>query len=212
MAVESQADTEISQLKKQVETMSNLMQTMLGGMQQLQGQISANQQAPKPPVAQELEISELDLESMPRKQYTDYLISLVSKKLGSEFSNIHTGLRELREKNTEASIKTQVERARAIHPDFDEWQDEMKDLYKTQSSLSIDQLYRLVKSGDPAKVSQLQEKYSPKPKEQPRPALDFGGIMPSQPMTGINPVKMNANDAVLAAFAENSEDLADHFR
>lgn len=68
----------------------------------------------------------------------------------------------------------ELEKVQAQNKDFREWKDEMIALAKVHPTLSLQDVYRLAKSNDPAKAAKLAEKYSPHP-PKPRP---FGALTP----------------------------------
>lgn len=204
----------VDELRGQISEISRGIHSLTSSLQQMQQQVFTmqSQKGETPREKPKPEISEFELESMSRKEYTDYLLEKIESGMQGKFASVDGHVQELKNSNLRSGFQTQIEKVRSKFEDFDEWQDEMKGLFSNNGNLTVEQLYHLSKAENPDKERKIREERKPKTEKN---FLDFGiggGMMPSRSSKGSDGKRMKSDEAAYAAFEENIADLGEHFR
>jgi len=132
------------------------------------------------------------------QQFSDMMentiAAVIEQALGPYAQEI-TGIR--RDLATDQGTR-EIDRLSAANKDFADWVPEMKAASAKHPSLSITEVYNLVKASDPMKADELGKKYNPPPPPPPRP---FSlGPSSTQGNNSQQPKVMDKNEAALDAW------------
>lgn len=199
---------DFSKLESALEGLPRAVQdAVMGGLREFAQEQQDNRAvAPKNPDPEPDPEPEPDLESMSRKE----LIAYMEKKFGS---TVEKALKPLKDNVDSTSAEAQRERinrqvneAAQKHADFWEWTDEMRGKAKTHPSLSVEELYTLVRHENPEKAKQIDtkmaEKEADKKKETQPETPRFGGLTPTSGTKTQKTEKMDSKTAAQAAWDE----------
>lgn len=105
------------------------------------------------------EMTEQQLEAMPRKEFMAYMMNNFTGVLKNELKGVRDDLADTRTSSARERMARAIEAEREKHTDFDDWKDEMKVRLKKNPALTPSELYTLVRADNPQKAKELDGKY-----------------------------------------------------
>lgn len=161
-----------------IKTLDGLGDKITGALgEKLDGLTTTVKNSTPPPPAPKDPLEGIDLNALEPAQ----LFELIQERTGSMIQKaIDDALKphaehivSLRNDLTTNQASTEITRLRAQHKDYEDWGKEMVDTLQAHPTLSLEQTYRLARSSNPTKSSELEAKYNPPAPRPPRP-FSFG--------------------------------------
>lgn len=148
----------------------------------------------KPPTAQELE-------AMSREEYATYLVERIAEEV---INPIRDRIDRSEIQDAKSRVETQAAEAAQAHPDFMEWRDEMREIFKQFPQLDVEDVYSLARSRNPRKAGEidarLKEEEERKAEKENAGNKDvFGGLLPTR-IASSPRSDMKVEDAAAAAW------------
>lgn len=143
-----------------------------------------------------------ELETMPREKFMGVILDKVKATFEEGLKPLRDDFKTDRENRLRESVGEMVLKAQEKHKDFWSWKEEMAEMSKTHPSLTPEDLYVLVKSRDPDKSKQLDEKHKEeevKANPPPKPSK-YGGLPPASGGVTIPRRDMKFEEAAEAAW------------
>jgi hypothetical protein len=149
-----------------------------------------------------------DVNAMDNGKLAEFLIGKVGALLDDRLKGVTTEINNTRTEFRRTKLSEEVDAFSSKHPDFNDWQDEIRALAKENPTLSIPRLYTLARVENPDKAKTVDEKY--KEPEQPKDSgiTLFGGFKPNG-KTSVDKdgkeVKLTVDEALEKAWGEALE-------
>ena len=169
--------TTMAALAKSVTNISNLVgnlassnQNTQQSIQQLNEALSSNFSRKETP-KEEFNFEDVDMSSVAK-----HIIDQVKQITTQSAESLRNELQETKNQTLKSERTKELNALLEQHKDSEEWLTEMRDLAQQNQNLSVNQLYRLARSENPEKASELDEKYKPKEEKE---AEVFAGLTPT---------------------------------
>jgi len=145
------------------------------------------QQAPKGKEKEE-EPPPQNLEVMDREKFAEYILKQAKKLFQDEIGNVNQEVQSAKKETNQERMERIANEMRGNYKDFDEWQQEMYQLYQEMNVTDLRRLYKLARAENPDKAAKIDKKQAQeekkakeeeKGKESEEPEHPFGGYTPS---------------------------------
>ena len=118
---------------------------------------------PRPPVSKEPEskkgFGDMNLEAMDRMAFADAILSQVGSIVTDALKPLTGRIEEVGTESTKTAVAAMVVDARKVHPDIDEWVEEVRAEMEASPGLNLQKALTLVKAGNPEKATEMKEKF-----------------------------------------------------
>lgn len=104
------------------------------------------------------ELSKEQLEGLDRSGFLQHIMENINVMLANTVTDIKTELGNVSTKVDQTNINAQVAKARAEHPDFDQWREEIADKFRQNDKLSVEDAYTLARKENPSKAKEIDDK------------------------------------------------------
>lgn len=130
----------------------------------------------EPPVPTDKELDE-----MSQSQLVGHMFKSIRTMLDNFGKEVHTKIDGLSTSLETKDFKSELEKVKGAHKDFDEWIPEIKAIMTDNPNLKIGQAYTLVRTDNPEKAKQMDDKYKVGLETDTDKGKDkaFGGLMPT---------------------------------
>jgi hypothetical protein len=211
---------EVAGLKSSIETLSGGVKEIMSLAQKRAEEQAARERAAaahdKTKDDDEDGVDDTVLETMPRRQFGEYLLKSFAKHLDTALKPIKDGVTQAATAAQTVDVKVQVQQFAEKHADFNDWKDEMLALAKDNPTLTVQRLYTLARSENPDKAKELDKKIADAKKASEegdatstttrkppaKRAVKGNGLSPSGATGEAKPGKMNPQQAAEAAWAD----------
>jgi hypothetical protein len=146
----------------------------------------------------------VDFSDMNMSDVATHLIGEMKKISDASVASVREELDSFKADSAKGERSRELESVLGRYKDGEEWISEMRDIATNNPNLSIEQMYKLARSENPTKASEMDEKFADKQEEEEEePANVFAGLTPTS--SGNQPLSLNPNEEEKVTVREGLE-------
>lgn len=176
MGVVTQLGKNFQALQAGLATQGSNLDKLVKSLGENGGKPPAGQKKDEPPAP-----TDKDLDEMSQSQLVGHVFKSMRTMFDTFGKELHTKIDGLSTDLQKKDLRTDLEKVKADHKDFDDWIPEIKAIMTDNPNLKISQAYTLARSDNAEKAKQMDEKYKIGLEDQPNKGKEpaFGGLMPT---------------------------------
>ncbi len=157
---------------------------------------------------------EVDVERLSRSELVSHINRSLDKTIAKALKPVLDRLESTTTDVETDRVKREFEKAKDDHSDFMEWRDELQAMVTAHPDLSAERMYRLVRSENPEKAKEIDDKAKEKKDKEDgedniTPMRAFGGLRSTSGKSVENDGKKQPKDAAKSAWDQVMGDVPD---